>query len=70
MPLYFRQPKRSSLGMGVVSANSPRTPGALPHVKLNSERRLSLTERNSSMLNRSNTVKIAPPKMGKIASPR
>lgn len=66
----YRPPRRNSFGLGSVSSGSPRTPGALPHVKLNPERRLSLTEKNTSMLNRSSTVKIAPPVTGKLASPR
>ncbi|XP_052759671.1 nuclear pore complex protein DDB_G0274915-like isoform X4 [Mya arenaria] len=69
----YREPRRhgSIIGtdMSASTTRSPQTAGALPLVRLNPIRRHSLTERNSSMLNRSNTVKIAPPVAGKISSP-
>lgn len=43
--------------------------GTLPHVRLSRSRKTSLSDRNTSMLNRSSTVKIAPPTPGKVASP-
>ncbi|XP_052284929.1 nuclear pore complex protein DDB_G0274915-like isoform X2 [Dreissena polymorpha] len=63
----YREPRRHSYGIsaGGTTLDSSKVTGILPHVKLTPTRRLSLTERNSTMLNRGSTVKIAPPVAGK-----
>ncbi|XP_060583071.1 nuclear pore complex protein DDB_G0274915-like [Ruditapes philippinarum] len=65
----YGEQRRHSFGIGITPKSPTITAGSLPHVRLNKTRRLSLSERNSSMLNKSSTVKIAPPVIGKVASP-
>ncbi|XP_053379227.1 mucin-19-like isoform X2 [Mercenaria mercenaria] len=65
----YGEQRRHSFGIGTTAKSPTVAAGSLPHVRLSKTRRLSLSERNSSMLNKSSTVKIAPPVIGKVASP-